>query len=127
MRSYIQFKESFTYESYLDISNIEHRKPVTRLRISVHNLPIERLRYTRPPTSADARFCPHCPTKIGNKVHFLIECTKHKDQRNTTFKNIIDLFANFRDMSDTHKFIFFLTTEGSILSMVAKFISQCMP
>ena len=43
---YKTFKVNFIYETYLtQVNNPNHRKSLTRLRISAHNLPIERGRY----------------------------------------------------------------------------------
>ena len=50
MRAYITFKYNFQYEDYVNLSNIEHRKAVTRIRISSHQLTIDKGRYTTPIT-----------------------------------------------------------------------------
>jgi hypothetical protein len=46
LRTYRLFKSNYTFENYLvDVKNGKHRKSLTKLRISEHDLEIERGRY----------------------------------------------------------------------------------
>ena len=61
LRTYKNLKASFTREPYLDlIRNRNQRSFITRLRVSSHNLAIERGRYTRPVTPIEQRICTYC-------------------------------------------------------------------
>ena len=61
LRTYKTFKASFTREPYLDlIRNRNQRSFLSRLRVSSHNLAIERGRYTRPITPIGQRTCSFC-------------------------------------------------------------------
>ena len=82
---YRQIKNNIIFESYLDkVKNCDHRKALTRLRLSAHNLPIERGRHLGIPR--EQRFCTLCKTTaIGDEVHLLANCnhpsvtiTRHK-------------------------------------------------
>ena len=61
LRTYKGYKASFTREPYLDlVCNRNQRSYLTRLRVSSHNLAIERGRHTRPITPIDQRICNYC-------------------------------------------------------------------
>ena len=62
LRSYALFKSNFSTENYLKvIKSKDQRSSLTRLRISAHNLLIEKGRRARPhKIPANERFCPHC-------------------------------------------------------------------
>lgn len=127
MRTYIIYKNNFVYEHYLDILHVDLRKKFTRLRISAHNLPIERGRYTRPPIPSCERFCAFCSNEIGTELHFLINCKNYKSQRTELFKLITDECPLFTGMSDMDKFYFIMNSEGNILKGIAKFIKNHLP
>ena len=42
---YKSIKKQFSFEKYLDIVGKEYRIPITCIRLSNHNFPIEKLRY----------------------------------------------------------------------------------
>ena len=48
-------------------------KEITKFRLSVHYLNIERGRFTKPKTPRNDRICPHC-TFIETEIHFFTEC-----------------------------------------------------
>ncbi len=80
MRTYTEFKIRLIFEDYLNtIEPMQHKKAMTRFRVSAHGLAIERGRYTRPPTPLEQRICNVivCPNKpIEDEFHFLMECDK---------------------------------------------------
>jgi hypothetical protein len=55
--------------SYIPISNFEYRKLITKLRISEHNLSIEKGRHLNIPR--EQRLYSHCKC-IDDKKHFLL-------------------------------------------------------
>ena len=67
-------------EKYLTLVNDpEARKSLTRLRISAHNLFIERGRYENPLIPREDRICLHCSLKFGarhieSEHHVLLDC-----------------------------------------------------
>ena len=78
-------KASFGKEPYLDsISNAEHRYQTTRLRISAHDLEIERGRYCNTPR--EDRICKWCLLTMDNsfiedEAHMLHYCDLYADAR----------------------------------------------
>ena len=77
---YCQLKSEFTTEPYLlHIENPKHRASVTRLRISAHDLYIERGRYARPLVPRESRWCAYCYMHynvkyIEDETHALLAC-----------------------------------------------------
>ena len=70
----VEFRRSFT------VKIPKHRESLTRLRISCHNLFIERGRYITPHIPRDQRWCTACYFRHGvktieNEVHVLLECS----------------------------------------------------
>ena len=82
---YNNIKHSFQKEQYLDlVKNASFRYRTTQLRISAHDLEIEKGRYTK--TARDLRTCQWCNTCMGvksveNENHVLFECDLYADQR----------------------------------------------
>jgi hypothetical protein len=66
-------------ENYLLHENFEKRRPITNLRISDHNLLIEKWRHLKIPR--EKRLCQVC-NQIEDEHHFLFVCNKNLDLRN---------------------------------------------
>jgi len=58
LRTYRLFKQNIRLESYLMLENCNSKNKLTKFRISVHDLEIEKGRYKNIP--ADKRFCKLC-------------------------------------------------------------------
>ena len=121
LRTYKSFKASFTREPYLDlVRNRNQRSFLTRLRVSSHNLAIERGRYTRPATPVNLRTCKYCkpsPTapgtsssrspgspQIDTELHFLNQCPAFENERNCVFEKIEQIDPNFSQLNEQEKF-----------------------
>lgn len=76
-----RIKDSFSKKTYLSaVANFHHRQALTKLRLSCHNLEIERGRYTGTP--AQERYCRYCPSgQVEDEAHFLIQCPLYKIER----------------------------------------------
>jgi hypothetical protein len=72
---YSQLKQGYSYETYLNVPGSRYINEVTRFRLSVHWLPIERGRYTKPVTPRDRRICNFCKASVGDEFHVLMQCT----------------------------------------------------
>ena len=89
-------KDNFHMEAYLKINNFENRRAISKLRTSNHNLAIETGRWTK--TERENRLCTNCEnSKIEDEYHFLFECPRYSEERNTLFQFIkthanIDLY-----------------------------------
>ena len=125
MRSYIGFKNHFMYEDYLNLTNVKHRKAITRLRISAHNLAIERGRYTYPKTPVEKRLCKVCNTnEVENEQHFLLHCPLYKEMREDFFTNVGNICPNFAYLEPLQRFNYLLSAGCDIAKLTSQFI--CM-
>ena len=71
---YKSIKTELGLEPYLNISNFEDRKSISRLRTSTHSLHIEQGRHRNIPR--ESRLCSLCPSRLlENEEHFLTQCT----------------------------------------------------
>ena len=100
--------------------NIKHRKSFVKLRLSDHNLMIEKGRRKRPMLPRNERLCDTC-NKLEDEIHFLIECDNYKCERFEKFKTITEEVPNFEQITDSKtKFIFLMTQENeNILNLIA--------
>ena len=104
---YKSIKKHFSFERYLDILKKEYRTPITRLRLSNHNFPIEILRYKKNKKDQNIgredRKCQICDLdEIGNEIHYLAKCnnTKIVDLRNIFIRNLKYLQPQFEHFND---------------------------
>ena len=124
LRTYKLFKNRFCMENYLSsrscIRDLESRKCLSRLRISAHNLEIERGRYTRPITPIENRICNLCKLETGDEIHFLIKCKKLDKVRKPYISSIVSLNPNFNNLDCENKFIYCMVAEDDIALITGK-------
>ncbi len=93
LRTYQIFKRKHCYENYLTfIDCISDRINLTKLRISAHQLRIERGRYERKNNRMlpeNERICNYCNTNaIENELHFIMSCPLYNHIRLKLLKNL---------------------------------------
>jgi hypothetical protein len=118
LRTYRTFKTSFQPEPYLSmLNNHSDRKALTRLRISAHNLEIEKGRHHRPTKIPEnKRICPHCSdNKIGNEMHLLLQCTAFSNPREPLLTNINTIFPSTTNFQQDNLFKFIMHCHDSEL------------
>ena len=95
-------------EQYLDsIKNIKDRTALTKLRLSNHELMIEKGRHQD--LLENQRLCPFCDNRIENEQHFVMECPTYNVLRQNLFDNIIENENEFNGLNELEKFCFLLT------------------
>ena len=62
-----------------DIKNRKPRVTFAKYRLSDHCLVIEKGRHKRPSVPREERFFQFCPSTVENEIHFLIQCSTHKN------------------------------------------------
>ena len=119
---YRNIKKQFSFEIYLDILKKEYRIPITRLRLSNHNFPIEILRYKNTKKDQkierEKRICQICDLhEIGNEIHYLTNCknTKIKDLRNIFINNLKCLQPQFKNFDDENIMKYCITMNDEII------------
>ena len=87
LRTYKLFKDKIGREPYLDsIKNVQDRIAFTKLRLSNHNLMIEKGRHQNIPKNF--RYCPFCPYIIEDELHCLLNCKSYVTHRRYLFETI---------------------------------------
>ena len=80
LRMYKLIKTDFSMEPYLNlIKEAKYRRSLTKLRLSSHNLEIERGRHTKPVTPAIERLCIVCGV-VDDELHFVTSRKKSIQQ-----------------------------------------------
>ena len=112
--TYLSFKHNMSYERYLDHLPRYLRRVLTKMRVSDHDLMIERGRRIRPKLPREQRLCSFCPIEIENEQHMLIDCTLY-GSRHKLFEKIAGKYPNFSTLNSQQKFIFLMTQEDEQL------------
>ena len=106
LRTYSTFKKNFSLEPYLGlVQNRSQRMHITRLRISAHNLNIERGRYKG--LAIVHRVCKYCQNEmnIDDELHFLNKCKTFLTSRNCFYGKFSSIDPTFRNLTENQKFI----------------------
>ena len=78
---YSKLYDEYSHQTYLTYAIPKSvTKELAKLRISAHDLLIERGRYFRPKLPREQRLCTEC-NEIEDELHFMLFCTKFKDLR----------------------------------------------
>ena len=121
---YSSIKTNCNRETYLlKIINVNHRKEISQLRLSCHNLPIETGRYEN--LKRTERLCKLCKFKIGSEEHCLMECV-HPNLtyiRNKYLNEIFTINSNLRQLPRHLLFKYLiLFTDTNIMLLSASYI-----
>ena len=107
-RLFKKIKQSFVFESYLNLDNKTFRNAITKIRLSSHLFFIERGRWNKPKINAEDRKCALCNT-IEDEYHCLIECPKFVNERNNCLPEIL------RKRPSMYEFVNFLQCSHPIM------------
>jgi len=130
LHSYCFFKDIFSPEKYLQIvNNRDHRRAISRFRISAHKLEIELGRYNRPKTPRELRYCRRCGTNsIDDELHFLLSCSSLNSARESLTDTISLNNKNFNNISAKDKFYWIMNCEDpDILREVGRYLCGNLP
>ena len=128
---YSQLKSCFKTENYVEsVKNRNQRCWISRLRISAHNLALEKLRYRRPPIPPELRFCDYCgggtqnlPKFQDSETHFLMECKTFEIKRACFIKRLECYVPNINKMSKENQIKTMLCpTSPQAAKLINKFI-----
>ncbi len=131
LRTYKLIKKHYKMERYLLIRDMPPhvKRALTSIRISAHNLEIERGRMSQPqPTPVGERCCKHCrnsqSNKIEDEVHFISECPLYRQLRTEMLRSCPDWY---RDLSHQDLFCtLFTSTNNDILNQLGIFVCRAM-
>ena len=109
--------------------NIAFRKEVTKLRISNHDLMIERGRYFSPKLPRDERFCStFSDNKIEDEKHCIIDCDFYNQERNALSLWFLTVKKTVFNQLDLNKKIEILFTNDDLqfLAIFSKHVFTCI-
>jgi hypothetical protein len=127
LRTYKLLKQQFTIEPYLlHIDNTVHRKTLTQLRLSAHNLNIESMRPTTP--DPKLRLCSLCTNKqVEDEEHFLVRCPTYETHRTELLNTCLTLCPMLAQLNMSEKFMWLMTNENKpALKALGKFVWQAL-
>ena len=114
MRTYRLLKQNWGLEDYLLMTpNIKDRIAMTKLRLSNHNLSIEKGRHND--LHLSERTCPFCPEQIENELHFVVSCPTYKNLRKRLIDDVELLCIGF-SYPQNEDFLFWLLMNNPIIS-----------
>ena len=127
MSLYRKIKNSFIFEPYLDIiQKADSRRCLAEIRLSAHNLEIERGRYSKTPR--EQRLCKFCAEQgtsiVEDELHFLLQCPLYKDKRDILLGTVTLETPRFTYLPIQSKLLYLLTAEGSICRAVGQFCNN---
>ena len=121
---YKNIKVKQDQEFYLKYHNFETRRLFTKIRISDHNLLIEKGRYLKIPR--DNRTCPTCKT-LEDENHFLLHCQINNVLRIKLFNDMAIDNPMFPNLSDTQKLVILLNPSNiNQVKKTGSFIKQSL-
>ena len=90
LRTYKLFKKNFEVEEYLKVECIPlaYRHLFCAIRISAHDLEIERGRYGAKHVKPEDRMCKLCKEEAETEEHFVLSCPAYVDLRRNMFQQI---------------------------------------
>ena len=113
--------------TYLDLCKTKNERSILcKLRLSSHNLAIERGRYNN--TEKSERICLSCDNKnIEDEFHFLSTCPHYNNPRNNLIEKLKNLLGHPFPHTLTMKEIKFLLNNNSypIIKTFIKFLQEC--
>ena len=118
LRTYAKLKTEIRMEDYLtSVENIKDRTALTKIRLSNHDLMIEKGRHQG--LQENQRLCPFCTNnQVENEYHFIVECGTFNVHRQDLFVKVTEADNGFTLLDENEKFIFLLSNPE-----VAKLIS----
>ena len=119
------FPKLATYVS--DLTDTRLIAAVARLRLSSHDLEIERGRHTRPKTPVANRICQRCQTtEVDDEIHFLMQCNMFELDRKALLSEAGKYITNFNTQCNTEQFKPIMSSENhAIINALAKYTYVC--
>ena len=104
---------------------ITFRKNFCAFRISVHELEIERGRYTRPHKHPEDCLCPLCKKEVETEMHFLLICSHLANVRKNFIISIVRKYANFLKLCTLDRMYFLLkSSDYEVITTTMNLITE---
>ena len=123
LRTYKHLKTEIGFESYINlIPNEEERVALPKLRLSNHELVIEKGRHVK--IEKELRRCPLCHNEIEDETHFLILCKAFIEERKTLFEDMNKVDRDFLGKNSLKQVKFLLKNKHTI-KITSQFTKKC--
>ncbi len=125
LRTYKQFKKTFAMEKYLLFLPFHKRRSITRLRISSHNLAIEKGRHCR--TELENRICTICASgEIEDEYHHVIKCAHFAETRKEFREAITEITGEgvFSTVGDFNKLMELASQDCEIATLFSDYLTK---
>ena len=100
---------------------------VARLRLSSHNLEIERGRHTRSKTPVANRVCGRCKmTQVDDEIHFLMQCNMFEFDRKALLSEAEKYITNFNTQCETEQFKSIMSSKNHAIINALQSILMCV-
>ena len=108
LRTYRTFKSLYERETYLFVNELPKMEISTfaKLRISAHDLHIEKGRHTK--TKLSNRKCFLCGIGVEDERHFVMNCSSLSTYRDTFFEELVNIVPSFVSKNIEEKFTFIM-------------------
>ena len=124
LRTYAKLKTEIGIEKYLSITeNIIERTAITKIRLSNHDLMIEKGRHHKLPPHE--RFCLFCKNKIETEQHFMLECNTFENPREQLCSEIRRINPIFNHLNESETFVLLLNGPETI-KLVGNYLSRTL-
>ena len=129
MAFYTNVKKNFKFETYLDNIPREERRAMTKLRLSCHTLPIEKMRYQK--IQRAERKCTLCKeNEVGDEWHYLMRCGNQSisDTRKQFIKRVINIQPQLEKFVIRDLMIYYaLSMQDTLIqSVAAEFVKEML-
>lgn len=122
LTDYVHYKNTFSYETYLDVLPVKLRKYITQFRIGAHSLRIHTGRYGSNNIPRNERYCLYCGNQdLEDVYHFICICPCYSSVRqkflNSRFYVRPSVFK-FNSLMGTH--------DSGVLKNIANYIKSSL-
>ena len=113
LRTYAKLKTTIGMEKYIDlIQNTEERVAISKIRLSNHDLMIEKGRHLK--IRKEQRFCPFCTNIVETEYHFILNCGTFSSLRNQLLYEVGNIFPVFYQLQEQQQIVALINNENTI-------------
>ena len=125
LRTYAKIKQEQGIENYLSsITNVERRTTLCKIRLSNHDLMIEKGRHLK--LEINQRICPFCPGNLlEDEYHFLLKCKTFSLFRNELFLRAKYFFPGF-EYFHKEQHLKTLLSDGNVVNITGIYLQKSL-
>jgi hypothetical protein len=128
LRNYRGFKTTFEIEPYLlHTRERSTRSDFCKLRVSAHNLHIEKGRHQSQYKPVNQRTCMKCNNgDVESEVHLMLYCSHYRDERETMFDNLRNIYPCIDTLPEVNKYNMIMSVqEYDTCNIILDYVTRC--